>query len=84
MAEINLSQSEADALIKMEKHKVNDQKWLFPSDGIIAIPLVSANKREDFILASKLQESDDAVYLKPKESVNFSPQPTHSCLDRMW
>jgi hypothetical protein len=50
MSEINLTQEEADALIKMEKHKVDNQKWLFPSDGIVAIPLASANKREDFIL----------------------------------
>lgn len=50
MPEINLSQSEADALIQMEKHKVDNQKWVFPSSGIVAIPLISANKREDFIL----------------------------------
>ena len=50
MPEINLTQTEADSLIKMEKHKVDNQKWLFPSDGIISIPLISANKREDFLL----------------------------------
>lgn len=50
MPEINLTQREADALIKMEKHKVNDDRWLFPSNGIISIPLSSADKREDFLL----------------------------------
>ena len=50
MPEINLSQLEADALIKMEKHKVDNKKWLFPSEGFMSIPLVSANKPEDFIL----------------------------------
>lgn len=50
MAEINLTQQEADALIEMEKHKVNDDKWLFPSNGIVTIPLISADKREDFLL----------------------------------
>jgi hypothetical protein len=51
MADINLTQAEADALIKMEKRGVDDKKWLFPSPGErIAIPLVSVDKRENFIL----------------------------------
>jgi len=50
MAEINLSQAEADALIKMEKHRVDNEKWLFPTDGVASIPLMSADKREDFML----------------------------------
>jgi hypothetical protein len=50
MAEINLTQEEADALIKMEKHRINNQKWLSPSEGIVSIPLTSFDKREDFLL----------------------------------
>lgn len=51
MAEINLTQAEADALIAMEKHKINDDVWQYPSlGGAISIPLISANKRENFIL----------------------------------
>lgn len=51
MAEINLTQAEADALIAMEKHKINDDEWSYPSlGGAISIPLISANKRENFIL----------------------------------
>jgi len=50
MPEINLTQKEADALIRMEKHKVDNQKWLFPANGIVSNPLISANRREDFLL----------------------------------
>jgi hypothetical protein len=51
MADINLTQEEADALIEMEKRKVNDEEWLFPSPGgRVAIPLSSVDKRENFIL----------------------------------
>ena len=51
MAEINLAQSEADTLISMEKVKVDDQNWDYPGlGGRISIPLVSKNKRENFIL----------------------------------
>jgi len=51
MPEINLSQSEADALIAMEKTRVDDQNWEYPIlGGRITVPLVSRNKRENFIL----------------------------------
>jgi len=51
MAEINLTQSEADALIAMEKHRVDDTQWEFPVPGArIEIPLTSADKRESFLL----------------------------------
>ena len=51
MAEINLSQAEADALIQMEKYKTNDERWNYPGlGGSISIPLTSGNKRENFLL----------------------------------
>jgi len=51
MPEINLTQSEAEALISMEKIRVDDQSWDYPSlGGRISIPIVSRNKRENFIL----------------------------------
>jgi len=51
VAEINLSQAEADALIKMEKHKTDDRREEYPSlGGSITVPLVSADKREFFLL----------------------------------
>lgn len=51
MPEIALSQSEADALLTMEKHRVDDTTHLFPAvGGSIEIPLISANKREQFLL----------------------------------
>ena len=51
MAEIDITQAEADTLIAMEKHRVDDKEWLFcpPGEGL-AIPLVSSDKREQFTL----------------------------------
>jgi len=51
MAEINLSQAEADTLIQMKKYKTNDKRWDYPGLGdSISIPLTSGNKRENFLL----------------------------------
>jgi hypothetical protein len=51
MADINLTQVEADNLIAMEKQRVDDKDWLFPSPGDrVAIPLTSLDKRESFML----------------------------------
>lgn len=51
MAEINLTQDEADLLIAMKKLKVNDDKWDYPGlGGSVTIPLVSEDKRENFLL----------------------------------
>lgn len=51
MTDINLLQSEADALIAMEKVKVDDQSWDYPGlGGGIRVPLISRNKRENFTL----------------------------------
>jgi hypothetical protein len=51
MAEINLTQAEADALIALEKHCVDNQTWDYPPlGGAIHIPLVSVDKREQFTL----------------------------------
>jgi hypothetical protein len=49
MADMHLTQAEANALIAMEKHRVNSDSWEYPSfGGSIRIPLSSADKREDF------------------------------------
>ena len=51
MPEIALSQSEADALFAMEKHRVDETRHQFPTlGGSIEIPLISINKRENFLL----------------------------------
>jgi hypothetical protein len=51
MAEIDLSQAEADALLAMEKHRVDETVWDFPQIGQrIAIPLVSPDRRESFFV----------------------------------
>ena len=51
MADINLTQAEADALIAMEKHRVNEDRSDFPMDGqSLVLPLQSSDKREQFLL----------------------------------
>jgi uncharacterized protein DUF6978 len=51
MADINLTQLEADGLIAMEKHRVDETQWEFPSPGEkLEIPLTSTDKRENFVL----------------------------------
>jgi hypothetical protein len=50
MADIHLTQSEADALIIMEKHRVDDERYLYPVSGSLVVPLQSSDKREQFML----------------------------------
>ncbi len=51
MPEINLTQAEADALIGMEKHRVDDETHDYPGmGGSICMSLTSTDKREDFLL----------------------------------
>jgi hypothetical protein len=51
MADIEITQAEADALIEMEKRYVDDRDWTFPAAGQrIAVALVSVDNRENFML----------------------------------
>jgi len=51
MAEIALTQAEADALIAMEKHRVTNDRHEFPMQGeSLTVPLQSPDKREHFLL----------------------------------
>ena len=51
MVNYDLTQSEADALIALEKHRVDDRVWDYPGlGGGISIPLTSIDKREHFVL----------------------------------
>jgi hypothetical protein len=51
MPDINLTQPEADALIAMEKHRIDENRWDYPGlGGAIIVPLMSQNKRENFLL----------------------------------
>jgi hypothetical protein len=49
MADIEITQAEADALMQMEKRCAEEKEWLFPAPGQrLAIPLTSIDKREKF------------------------------------
>ena len=51
MADINLTQVEADALIAMEKYRVTDERTNFPMRGEDKVlPLQSPDKQERFLL----------------------------------
>ena len=50
MADLDIAQDEADALIAMEKQRVDEKVWLFAAGERLAIPLTSTDKRENFIL----------------------------------
>ncbi len=51
MADINLSQGDANALLAMEKIRVDDYSYEYPSlGGGIRIPLQTRDKRESFFL----------------------------------
>src|SRR5689334_15268356 len=51
MADIDLTQDEADKLMAMEKRADDEKEWLFPAPGDgVAIPLISLDKRESFML----------------------------------
>jgi hypothetical protein len=51
MADIDITQAEADALIAMEKQYVDGKDLIFPGPGErVAIPLTSLDERESFML----------------------------------
>lgn len=50
MADIDLTQSEADALIALEKHRTSDERFFYPVTGSLIVPLGSPDKRENFFL----------------------------------
>ena len=50
MADIHLTQFEADALISMEKHRLDDTHYSYPTSGSLIVPLQSPDKREQFLL----------------------------------
>jgi hypothetical protein len=51
MADMNLTQAEAVALIAMEKYCIDDDRIDFPLGGrAISVQLQSADKREQFVL----------------------------------
>jgi hypothetical protein len=51
VADINLTQADADVLLAMEKHKLEDTPYEYPSlGGGVRIPLQSPDKRELFFL----------------------------------
>lgn len=51
VADINLTQEDADVLLAMEKHKADDTAYEYPSlGGGIRVPLLSPDKRESFFL----------------------------------
>lgn len=53
MSETDLSQLEADTLIKMPKVPATDETCKYPLVGNLSIPLVSEDRREGFYLDTR-------------------------------
>lgn len=51
MATTELTQAEADALLALEKRRVDGTEWDYPDlGGRVTVPLVSVDRREQFLL----------------------------------
>ena len=50
MADFHLTQADADILIGVEKRRVNDESHSYPTGDTLTVPLVSADRREEFLL----------------------------------
>lgn len=51
MAELELTQAEADALIGVDKVKADDVAYTYPGPGeLLMIPLISKDRREEFVV----------------------------------
>lgn len=51
MADSNLTQQDAEALMALDKIRVSDEEWSLPNGGGgLVVPLVSTDRREDFFL----------------------------------
>ena len=49
--DLSLTQADADALLAMEKHRLDDTTYDYPAlGGSLRIPLQSADRRESFVL----------------------------------
>lgn len=81
---MNLTQAEADALISMEKHRVNEDRNDFPMTGqSVVLPLQSPDRREQFfldlsrgsidLLKSKLQNRGRQVVVLVRLDIHGAP-----------
>lgn len=76
MADINLTQEDADALLAMEKHKADDAVYEYPSlGGGIRVPLLSPDKRVHSRLVEPKEESR-RCHLSPENSPTKPPVRT--------
>ena len=51
MANTDLTQAEADALMGLEKRRVDETEWDYPDfGGQVTLPLISTDRREQFLL----------------------------------
>jgi len=50
VSDLDLTQAEADVLIAMEKHRVDETPYMFPATGKLTVPLQSPNRQEQFLL----------------------------------
>jgi hypothetical protein len=70
---INLTQHEADTLLKLEKHYRDDKQFVFPTyGGHLQIPLCSDDTREEFVLSvrrSKIELTKNTLQTRTRKTV---------------
>ena len=50
MIAVDLTQAEADALIAVEKRRIDETEWSYPDlGGHVSVPLASTDRRESFL-----------------------------------
>ncbi len=78
MADLNITQDEADKLMAMQKKTIDQTEWMFPGPADrIVVPLTSLEKRENFLL-------DVTRYHIKLTKATFQNAPTSSLLFTGW
>ncbi|MGD0768576.1 MAG: hypothetical protein ABSB42_10345 [Tepidisphaeraceae bacterium] len=49
MADLDLTQAEADELLRMENVRTDDKEYLYPTMGLLTVPLASKDRSESFL-----------------------------------
>jgi hypothetical protein len=77
MAEISLTQDEADALIAMEKRRADERTWRFEPACHLAIPLFSSDRRHSFFLditRGRIKLSQASFHTRTHQSIPLMRQ----------
>jgi hypothetical protein len=84
MANIEITQAEADVLIAMEKQRTDDQDWTFPGPGgRVAIPLVSLDKLTKATYQTRARQAIILLRLDLDGPPHRNPDDQWGCLSSL-